>query len=421
MKTLRHLRLRVSARTFAVAAMAFATSAALAAAGNMGLINSKAIKPGSVVVLNALLPAPIATPTVSVTTPVADVLDFSGIELPKVADKLDVKSLLKPAWDTGAVAPSGKPDVVGAFRFVCNASHLAYDDPIVYPGKPGAAHLHQFFGNTGANASSTYESLRSSGDSTCTSILNRSSYWMPAMMDGKGGVVIPDFMSVYYKRLPPNDPECQRMGKACVAIPRGLRFVFGHDMTKVNEAPDFTLWFNCDGPTGKSGHFKDIVEAAVGCPAGNRLGATINAPECWNGKDLDSPDHRSHMAYATFGDWGYLRCPKTHPYVIPTFTLSSWYTVDANLDRSGTWTEKTSTWYLSSDRMPGMPASRPGSTFHSDWFGAWDDDILDMWHKNCIDKLLNCTAGDLGNGLMMKESRPLTYNSNPRVVPVPRG
>jgi hypothetical protein len=76
--------------------------------------------------------------------------------------------------------------VVGAFRFICNPAHLAKDDPIGYPGQPGKSHLHQFFGNTAANANSTYESLRTTGQSTCNSPLNRSAYWMPAMMNGKG-------------------------------------------------------------------------------------------------------------------------------------------------------------------------------------------------------------------------------------------
>ena len=343
-----------------------------------------------------------------------------SVELPKIPSNFDTAALLIPAWGSGKVAPSGKPDVVGAFRFSCRPSHLSYDDPIVYPGQPGASHLHQFFGNTLANGNSTYASLRTTGESTCSNILNRSAYWMPAMMDGKGGVVIPDWMSVYYKRRPASDSECQRMAKACVQLPRGLRFVFGYDMQDPGAVPAYALWFNCDGPTAKSGHFKDIVEAAVGCPAGNRLGATINAPECWNGKDLDSPDHRSHMAYARyFPDSGLPRCPATHPYVVPTFTLSAWYTVDDNLDRSGTWSEARPTWYLSSDRMPGMKPMRPGSTFHSDWFGAWDDDTLDTWTANCIDKLLDCTAGDLGNGRQLRGGELAVARADPHVVPVP--
>ena len=119
---------------------------------------------------------------------------------------------------TAAPIPaSAAPDVVGAFRFVCSAGQLLHDDPIVYPGQPGKSHLHQFFGNTGANASSTYASLRKSGQSTCMSPLNRSAYWMPAMLDGKGNVVRPDHVTIYYKRRPASDPKCS------LPKPSGLR------------------------------------------------------------------------------------------------------------------------------------------------------------------------------------------------------
>ena len=92
-----------------------------------------------------------------------------------IASEFDIYSELTSA----PIPASAAPDVVGAFRFVCTAGQLLKDDPIVYPGQPGKSHLHQFYGNTGANASSTYSSLRKSGQSTCMSPLNRSAYWMP--------------------------------------------------------------------------------------------------------------------------------------------------------------------------------------------------------------------------------------------------
>ena len=119
-----------------------------------------------------------------------------------IGSNFDIRSQLESV----AVPPSAAPDVVGAFRFICQAAQLLYDDPIVYPGQPGKSHLHQFYGNTGANAYSTYRSLRTSGDSTCMGILNRSGYWMPAMLDGKGNVVRPGGVSIYYKRRPVSDP-----------------------------------------------------------------------------------------------------------------------------------------------------------------------------------------------------------------------
>lgn len=31
-----------------------------------------------------------------------------------------------------------------------------------------------------------------------------------------------------------------------------------------------------------------------------------------------------------------------------------------------------------------------------------EDSTLDLWTANCIDKLLNCAGGDLGNGEQLK-------------------
>ncbi len=47
------------------------------------------------------------------------------------------------------------PGDIGAFRINCMFSHMNFDDPIVFPGRNRATHLHSFFGNTGTNGSST--------------------------------------------------------------------------------------------------------------------------------------------------------------------------------------------------------------------------------------------------------------------------
>lgn len=342
----------------------------------------------------------------------------SSVELASIPSNFDINQYLVPSWGTGAIPATNKPDVVGAFRFICNPGQVLADDPIVYPGQPGKSHLHQFFGNTAANANSTYPSLRTTGESTCENILNRSAYWIPAMMNGKGKVVRPDYVTIYYKRRPASDPECLHMSlKGCRNLPRGLRYIFGYNMTTNQPGSDF--FFNCDGPTATPGHYPDIVAAAKACPVGNRIGVIIGGPECWDGQNLDSPDHRSHMAYPSYGWWGYEKCPDTHPYVIPAFTLGAWYTVDADLDRSGNWDATTTTWRLASDAMPGMAPQRPGTTMHADWFGAWDDSVISMWSANCVDKLLNCSGGDLGNGKQLRMFDGFSWNANPRIVDPP--
>ncbi len=320
-----------------------------------------------------------------------------------------IANLLKPF----PLAPDNAPDPIGAFRFICQPGHVGYNDPLVWPGQPGKSHLHQFFGNTSTDAFSTYQSLRTKGESTCGNILNRSAYWIPAMLDGKGNVVRPDFVSNYYKRLPAGDPGCLRMAaKGCVDLPRGLRYIFGHDVM-TGKPSTGSAFFDCLGTNevqAVSGHFETITEAAKGCPAGARLGAIISSPSCWDGKRLDSPNHRDHVADISYGSWGYPKCPATHPYAIPAFTLGAWYAVDK---------ERADTWYLSSDEMPGMPRMPAGSTFHADWFGAWDETIKALWMDNCINRHLNCDSGNLGNGTALRQTGDFSWNANPRLIPIP--
>jgi hypothetical protein len=50
--------------------------------------------------------------------------------------------------NTFALVPANAPiqrpsgDNTGNFRVVCHYSHMNYDDAIVYPNQPGAAHMH---------------------------------------------------------------------------------------------------------------------------------------------------------------------------------------------------------------------------------------------------------------------------------------
>ena len=330
-----------------------------------------------------------------------------------IPSNFDVTTALQAAWGSGAIPSSNSPDVVGAFRFICGAGQLAYDDPIVYPGQPGKSHLHQFYGNTAANANSTFASLRASGDSTCNNMgngtaANRSAYWMPAMLDGKGNVVQPDYTQTYYKRVPDSSPTCQKY--KCSGIPNGLRFIFGYDM--INSRPAvYPGRYNCEGTGAKVVVTADISSQAPNCPAGTKLVALMNTPKCWDGKNLDSADHRSHLADKMLRDaQGVDYCPPDHPILIPQFTLGVHYSVVAG--------DNLTLWHLSSDEMhPELPK---GSTFHADYFEAWDEGVKRMWQDNCINKKLNCSGGDLGNGQQLKGASQPAYGwKNPRrLIPI---
>lgn len=261
-------------------------------------------------------------------------------------------------------------DGTGNFRILCDYSHMAFDDPIVFPNQPGRSHLHTFFGNTGTNASSNSESIVRNGNSTCRGgTINRSAYWVPAMMDTRTGrPVVPLNAMFYYKTgyngVRPADVR---------PLPAGLRMIAG-DPT--NRSPNGNFRFYCYN-TGNQ------IQTFPNCPVGDELVTEVFFPQCWDGVNLDSPDHKSHMAYARNG------CPASHPVALPQITFNVHYTItEAN---------QTANWRFSSDTYDGPP----GYSSHGDWWNGWDQSVMEGWVRNCLNTALDCHAHLLGNGQLM--------------------
>ena len=355
-----------------------------------------------------ILPVP---PTVAASAPTPPPVPVPAPPLPTSNSAGSVKSILSNFYredyiaPRGSIPPSAAPDNVGAFRFVCQAGPIGRFDPIVYPGQKNVGHLHQFFGNTDVAPDSSYESLRTTGDSTCLNKLNRSAYWIPAMLDGKGHVVRPDYVSIYYKRRPVDDLGCQIEGDECVPQPDGIRYIAGYDVAKKSPELGEKVW--CKGNLYES---RDQMIAKCGTITEFML--VVHAPSCWDGVSLDSSDHRSHVAYGNYaGGDGIYRCPKSHPKLIPFFSLSAHYTVEPASD-------DLSLWNLASDAMAETPAF---ASFHTDLWDAWDGPTKKTWTANCIDKLLNCSDGVLGDGTFLKRWKGFSFKAEPRLVDMPEG
>ena len=106
-------------------------------------------------------------------------------------------------------------------------------------------------------------------------------------------------------------------------------------------------------------------------------------PNCWDGRNLDSADHRSHMAYKYYDANGVHRCPSSHPVELVEITEKIFYPAAPDIG----------TWSISSDM-----GAAPGSTLHADWFGAWDPTVMMRWHDNCIIGMRNGNNGNLCDG-----------------------
>ena len=284
---------------------------------------------------------------------------------------------------TAQVAPLSD---IGAFRTVCAFSHMSFDDPIVAPGQPGAAHLHTFFGNTGTNAHSTAESIRGTGNSTCRGgTINRSAYWVPSMVDtATNRAIAPAYANFYYKQGYALNPPT-----IIQALPVGLRMVAGNAMNAAPGSPEAR--FKCIG--GPNDSNDQYGSAIPNCDAGAQVIQEISFPQCWDGRNLDSPDHKSHMSYPvrqahspyTFA------CPSSHPVAIPAISFNIAYLVPSR--------GATRTWRLSSDvydrSLPG------GYSSHGDWFNGWNKSVSDTWNARCVQSRRDCFSHLLGDGRMM--------------------
>ena len=64
----------------------------------------------------------------------------------------------RPRWSVAGSAAPNAHAVIRVAEFVadCPLSHRLPDDPIVFPGLPGASHSHDFFGNHATDANSDY-------------------------------------------------------------------------------------------------------------------------------------------------------------------------------------------------------------------------------------------------------------------------
>ena len=278
--------------------------------------------------------------------------------------------------------PYQPSDGTGAFRVTTRYTNFGYADPIVYPG--GASpHLHVFFGNTCITATTTDPTTCGSTTSD-GGTLNKTGYWVPAIIDSSGAAQRPTDMQVYYKTgykgVRPQDVK---------AFPNGLKIVAG-DAKRTSVDPgahdyDRIVNYECNNGSGAVfDHIPTHAEAqAGGCAPGTWLVMAVTFPQCWDGVNLDSPDHKSHMAYPNGS------CPASHPVALPEISERALYTVPAGGIPDG--------WRLSSDNYP-YNGSNAGYSGHADWMNGWDTATLNSFIAGCENVPRDCSMDLLGNG-----------------------
>ena len=208
----------------------------------------------------------------------------------------------------------------------------------------------------------------STGNSTCNGgIMNRSAYWVPSMIDTSSNTPIkPDGILFYYKT-----GDFSKMPTVTITPPpKGLRMIAGN--AKATTATAAMGLYTCLTAAGSTPWQPNIVNCAVG----DTMQLHIDFPQCWNGQDLDSPDHKSHMSNRVVSSVGTLVCPASHPVMIPEITL--------NLNYKITVANQAKAWRLSSDNY--ATTSPGGYSTHADWVNGWDEPTMAGIVKNCLQK-----------------------------------
>ena len=234
------------------------------------------------------------------------------------------------------------------FRVRCGFSHRNQDDPIVSPGQPGSSHDHTFFGNRSTDAFSTLASLRAGGRTTCNERADRSAYWAPTLYVAGRAVEPLALIATHTRRtVRPVDP-----------FPAGLKVIAGDANARTAQSSRVTSWSCAVTPAARS-------SAIPSCPGTRRGGLRLHVsfPDCWDGKRLDSADHKSHMAYSS-----HAACPRSHPVAVPALSLVVHYAV--------------------SGRRDAELASGGQFSGHADFLNAWNQAELASWVKRYLNRTL---------------------------------
>jgi len=280
--------------------------------------------------------------------------------------------------------------VGGIFTVNCVPLTIQRSDPIVNPGVPGG-HVHSVIGGNAFKRTMGAMDANNATATTCDKAIDHSNYWVPSLYHQR-----PDKMwelvpwrgsAVYYLLRACNySPTAKNCNDAPIpmAFPYGFRMVAGDPFRRTYNESDKAQKAVSMVCLGEGGRFNGLPPHRC-----DVIRAQVFFPSCWDGKNLDTPDHKSHVAYPAIGDYNGGVCPESHPVALFSIFFEFFFVTESVNDTKFAFANGDPTGY----------------GYHGDFVMGWTNrDLLQTAHHDCVGPS-DCPK--LGN--QPSQSRPLIY------------
>jgi hypothetical protein len=250
----------------------------------------------------------------------------------------------------------------------CPLSHTNMDDPIRFPGQPGAAHLHDFFGATTTDAFSTYASM-TAGTTLCGTAADTAGYWVPALY--RNAVKVNPAGSfngratrqqIYYREYPFSGTFTIEPFQPNFKMIQGYQHATSLADANLHGAKwGSEMYWGCsnNSPDGK---FTSPVNCSTGI-----ITLHIGFPSCWDGVMVDGDEIAAgHVVFPKSG-----ACPAGFAHRLP------------RLIERFEWPVGTSSTGLTL-------SSGPLYTAHADFWNTWQQSRLVSLTTSCLNANIDC-------------------------------